>query len=40
MYRAKMSAGKSKRLFRNTAGSRHVHRKNLTAMPMRGGIRL
>lgn len=40
MYRSKMSMRSSKSLFRNTAGAQHVHRKNFSLMPMRGGIRL
>nr|AVQ10236.1 hypothetical protein [Gokushovirinae environmental samples] len=38
MRRKKMSRGKSKKLFRRTA--KRVHRKNLRARPMRGGIRM
>lgn len=38
--RMKMKAQHSKRLFSKTAGARHVHPKNATRAPMRGGIRL
>ncbi|WNK15002.1 MAG: hypothetical protein [Microvirus sp.] len=40
MKRSSLSMKSSKRLFTNTAGSRHVHAKNMRGMPMRGGIRL
>ena len=39
-YRAKMSKHRSAHLFSRTAGARHVHSKNVTVGPMRGGIRL
>jgi hypothetical protein len=38
MRRHKLSHGKSKRMFRNSAS--HTHVKNIRATPMRGGIRL
>lgn len=37
-FRRKMSRKRSRRTF--TKGARRVHRKNMTAGPMRGGIRL
>lgn len=40
MKRHAMKNSHSKALFRNTAGSRHVHPKNVTRTPMRGGIRM
>lgn len=43
--RRKMNRGSSEKYFSRTAGSNHVHRKNMmggssAAGPMRGGIRL
>jgi len=38
--RMKMSSGHSRKLFTRTAGHKHVHPKNTTRLPMRGGIRL
>lgn len=40
MMRSKMGSSHSKRLFTGTAGARHIHPKNVRAMPSRGGIRL
>lgn len=37
-FRKRMGRGKSRRLFSRTA--RKVHKKNVVARPMRGGIRL
>lgn len=37
--RKKLGNRKSKRIFSKTAGSQHVHPKNASVMPMRGGIR-
>lgn len=39
-HRQPMPSKQSKRLFSNTAGSRHVHPKNTRPSPMRGGIRM
>lgn len=39
-HRQKMTSAHSKKLFRNTAGNRHVHPKNHRPNPMRGGIRM
>lgn len=38
-FRKKLGNKQSKRYFSKTAGSQHVHPKNATVMPMRGGIR-
>lgn len=40
--RGRMSRGQSKKLFKRTAGSGHMHRKNLEMgmLAMRGGTRL
>nr|QJB19454.1 MAG: hypothetical protein [Microvirus sp.] len=37
--RKKLSNKRSKRYFSKTAGAQHVHPKNASIMPMRGGIR-
>lgn len=37
--RKKLSSGRSKRLFSNTAGNRNINRKNALLSPMRGGYR-
>nr|QJB19210.1 MAG: hypothetical protein [Microvirus sp.] len=39
MFRKKLSNRRSKKYFSKTAGANHVHRKNASVMPMRGGIR-
>lgn len=38
MRRRRMSRGKSRRLFKKTAG--RVHRRNVQKRPMRGGYRI
>lgn len=38
-FRKKLSHNKSRKMFSNTAGARHVHPKNAVIVPMRGGIR-
>jgi len=38
-FRKKLNNKKSKKYFSKTAGAEHVHPKNASVMPMRGGIR-
>lgn len=38
-FRKKLNNKASKKYFSKTAGSEHVHPKNVQIMPMRGGIR-
>ncbi|QXP08283.1 MAG: hypothetical protein [Arizlama microvirus] len=38
-FRKKLGNRQSKKYFSKTAGSRNVHPKNFSVMPMRGGIR-
>nr|QJB18999.1 MAG: hypothetical protein [Microvirus sp.] len=38
-FRKKMNNKSSKKYFSKTAGAEHVHPKNSSVMPMRGGIR-
>lgn len=38
-FRKQLGNKRSKKMFSKTAGAQHVHPKNATVMPMRGGIR-
>ncbi|QXP08186.1 MAG: hypothetical protein [Arizlama microvirus] len=38
-FRKKMGNRQSKKYFSKTAGAEHVHPKNSSVLPMRGGIR-
>lgn len=38
-FRKKLGNKQSKKYFSKTAGANHVHPKNVTILPMRGGIR-
>lgn len=38
-FRKKIANKQSKKYFSRTAGAQHVHPKNASVLPMRGGIR-